>query len=128
MMNELILDQIKCLYNSKHTHLKHPYTSVFSISHIVIRNGWTHFHHRKTQHMLFELLYPFLGVCPCEQLYLYATAVLADKQGAVLGKFIRGAQLHNGRSYYWKTFQEKTFFLQYQSNGKLFGTKFVLLI
>ena len=118
-------DAHSLLFPLKHTHLKHRYTSVFSISHIVIRNGRTHFHHRKIQQMLTSMIFfaPFLGVCPCEQLYLYATATLADKQGAVLGKFIRGAQLHNGRSYYWKTFQEKTFFLQYQSNGKLYGTK-----
>ncbi len=58
-----------------------------------------------------------LGFCECEQLYLHATKILADKQGAVLGKYTRGADQHNGRSYYWKTTPTKTFYLIFDSDG-----------
>ena len=58
------------------------------------------------------------GFCECEQLYLHAIKILADKQGAVLGKYIRGAELHNGRSYYWKTTPTKTFYVLFDSDGR----------
>ena len=50
-------------------------------------------------------------------MYLFAAKVVADKQGAVLGKYLKSGD-HNGRPYYVKTAEKnKKYYLQYQLNG-----------
>ena len=59
------------------------------------------------------------GFCECEQLYLSASGALAQNQGAVLGKYLRGNGFRNGHSFYWKTTQTKTFYIEFLLDGKL---------
>ena len=49
---------------------------------------------------------------------MFAAKVVADKQGAVLGKYLKAEDRHNGRPYYVKTAEKnKKYYLQYQLNG-----------
>ncbi len=58
-----------------------------------------------------------LGSCDCPEAYVFAAKVVADKQVAVLGKYLKSG-VHNGRPYYVKTAEKnKKYYLQYQLNG-----------
>ena len=57
------------------------------------------------------------GSCDCPEAYVFAAKVVADKQGAVLGKYLKSG-VHNNRPYYVKTAEKnKKYYLQYQLNG-----------
>ncbi len=56
--------------------------------------------------------------CDCPELYVFAAKAVAEKQGAVLGKYINAGFPYNGRPYYIKTSEKNMkYYLHYQLNG-----------
>ncbi len=55
--------------------------------------------------------------CDCQTLFIRAKKVVADRQGKALGKYTLGSDLHNGKVFFSKSADDKTFYLKYEDGG-----------